>query len=331
MRIGIHPPFKAKDGTYLDAEAVARRAKMIEDAGLDGIWGGEHLPLPGDLARDMPDMLTHLAAAAVTTKSVELGTCIYCLPLHNKFAAAQRFSSLQAFAPGRVTLGVGTSSQKKEYDAVGLDWDKRFKILRDHVDAINAVFTGGWNGAPEVFDESTFASAKWNSDPAPSPSSNAENVAQRMTMAMAVGRPRIVLGAWASEIQLKRASTSYDGWMTSAGPGTALGGWRKVLSNGLARYRELGGKRAIVSTIQVDLRMPDIPLDDDGSFRLTCSPKTASDRLKLLEDLGYDDVILIPRDYQGNPNPRNILDFSEEDLDQYRALLPRDSRDFREA
>lgn len=322
MRIGINLPRRDRNGQYLDAKQIAARAKLIEDAGIDGIWGGEHIPLPGDLARDSPDTLAYLAVAATATDRIELGTCIYCLPLHNPYAAAQRFSTLQALAPGgRWTFGIGTSSQQKEYEAIGLEWDDRFKRMRSHMRAVHAIYAGGFDGQ-RTQDVDLFPTAHWNTGF----DGSTTIVKNDRTMAMEMGKPRFVLGAWASEIQLKRAATEYDGWMTSAGPGTARGGWKKVFSDGITRYRDLGGTRAMISTMLVDLKMPTTPMPDDGGFILACDLETAQERLHVLAEMGYDDVIIKPVDYQADGNTMQVFDYTKEDLEMYRALVPEDPR-----
>jgi alkanesulfonate monooxygenase SsuD/methylene tetrahydromethanopterin reductase-like flavin-dependent oxidoreductase (luciferase family) len=150
-------------------------------------------------------------------------------------------------------------------------------------------------------------------------------------MAMEVGIPRLVLGAWASDLQLRRAASEYDGWMTSAGPGTARGGWKKVFSEGIKRYRDLGGKRALISTMLIDLKMPDTPMPEDGGFILACTPATAAERLNALAELGFDDVIIKPVNYQRDGNTMEVFDYTSEDLQLYRSLVPKDARDYQAA
>ena len=59
-------------------------------------------------------------------------------------------------------------------------------------------------------------------------------------------------------------------------------------------YRAAGGRRAIVTSIHVDLR-PEGLRGDMGSLakvNLYCNAVEARDRLKRLEDAGFDDAIL---------------------------------------
>lgn len=324
MRIGMWLPLVDKDGALLDGHAIAARAQMIEAAGLEGAWLGDHTPIPGDVDRDLPDPLLYLAICALATSpALELGTCIYSLPLRNKYDAAQRFYTLETIAKGRFTLGLGTGSQKVEYEANGLDWEGRFRRMADHMAGVREIFAGKPVGPlyrqhPALDGPGTSALL----DPA---------VDRGAPWALQVGPPRFALGAWHSPRQLRRAATEYDGWLASASPGSQFGGWKKVLSESIRIYRDLGGGRAIAATVAVDFRGPDVPLADDGAFSLFCSPTEAAERLAMLESLGFDDVILALVNRSAAKERKGLArryDFTAEDLDQIRALTPKDGRDY---
>jgi hypothetical protein len=146
-----------------------------------------------------------------------------------------------------------------------------------------------------------------------------------------VGPPRFALGSWHSPRQLRRAATEYDGWLASASPGAQFGGWRKVLGESIRIYRDFRGRRAIAATVAADFRGPRVPLADDGVFQLFCPPAEAADRLGILESMGFDDVLLFLTDRSLTSRRTGLArryDFSTDDLDQIRALLPRDKRDY---
>ena len=85
---------------------------------------------------------------------------------------------------------------------------------------------------------------------------------------------------------------------------------RVVARAASSRFREAGGKRAIVTNIPVDLKAPTAPLSDDGPYSLRCSPADARARLERLAEFGFDDAVLV------------IEDASEENLRAVRALWP---------
>jgi hypothetical protein len=134
------------------------------------------------------------------------------------------------------------------------------------------------------------------------------------------GKPRFVLGAWHSELSLRRAVDEYDGWMCSAGRTNYT-----IMAQAIERYRRLGGGRALVSTCPVDLSAPTEPLLDDDQFHLRCAPDEAARRLRRLAELGFDDVLLVMADHTGRTAMFDV-DYDLEMLQRIRALLPRDGR-----
>ena len=67
-------------------------------------------------------------------------------------------------------------------------------------------------------------------------------------------------------------------------------------------------------------------LADDGVFDLQCGPKSAAERIQILLELGYDDLIVVPRDSESG---FSSLAFSRENLEAIRALVPADDHDYR--
>jgi hypothetical protein len=232
---------------------------------------------------------------------VELGTAIYVVPLRERYDLAQRFVTLQTLSPNRFTLGVGTGSSSREYELTGHVFEDRFKALREDMSIIRSVCEGRPNDLPGALKEGP----QWGEE---------------------VGPPRFVLGAWHSDLQLKRAAADYDGWMASAGGLTRIGGW-KNMREAIKRYRDLGGTRALIATVNVDLRAPTSKPGDNDPFFLECSAAEATARLQYAEQLGYDDVILNKTD-RAHPIPGMgyMHDFTAEELEEIRSLMPKDSR-----
>ena len=73
--------------------------------------------------------------------------------------------------------------------------------------------------------------------------------------------------------------------------------WQLIITGILELLaRSFGGHRAILTSIHADVR----PEDKRGKiftpalFNLHCSPAEARDRLKRLEDAGFDDAVMYP-------------------------------------
>jgi alkanesulfonate monooxygenase SsuD/methylene tetrahydromethanopterin reductase-like flavin-dependent oxidoreductase (luciferase family) len=290
MRLGIHSPFKGPDGEVRTAEGVIADSRAIEAAGFDGIWIGDGLA-----AMARPDTLSWLLTAGVATQHIEVGTCIYQVPLRNPVELAQRLMTIHTLLKGRFTLGVGSGSGDRGYKAVGGDFDHRFKKLREDLKVIRALCNGEKVGDANLF---------------PWPA--------------ALGGPPIVIGAWQNPKWMQRAATQYDGWMCSGSFHRSKGRGDETTFNSLRetlqRYRDMGGKRAMISSVMVDLTQPESHLADDEPFQVRCGPESAAERLGKLEDMGWDDVLLV----KAQPG-RSLYeaDLSAEDLATLRGLVKR--------
>ena len=283
MRLGINLPFRSADGQPLDVAGIAERARRIEAAGFDSIWIPDTL-LP--VSQPRPDPMAWLLVAATATTRLELGTSICIVPTRNTVDLAQRVLTLHLVTGGRFTFGVGAGSTPGAHDAAGVDFEQRFRMLHESVDTIRRLVQGEQVGAA-------------NLSPWPE----------------ALGGPPILLGAWSSEVSLRKAVRSYDGWICSAGRTTLA-----VITEGIKRYRDLGGTRAVVASCPVDLSQPTKPLDADAPFNLMCQPEDAAERLHMLMELGFDDVALVK--YDGATTARRYeVDSTVEQLEQIRSLL----------
>jgi Luciferase-like monooxygenase len=299
MRLALNMPLLDSGGAALDAAGIQRRAVAMEQAGFDGIWLGDSFS-PG---MTRPDPLMWLLVAAAATTRIEVGTSILIVPLRDPVELAQRLLTLQQLTGGRFTVGVGSGSTRNNYEALGRDFDTRFRQLNSDLEVIRALCRGEHAGQAFL-------------NPWPT----------------AVPGPPIVIGAWHSGIWLKRAVEQYDGWMCSAGR-TNL----RTMKEAIKRYRDLGGKRAIISSCMIDLTAPSTPMGEDDPFHLRCEPAEAADRLRRVAELGFDDVLLVKSDHarsrtlHGPAEPGRTLsiyesDYGHEELPLIRSLLEPDPR-----
>ncbi len=138
MRLGINLPFLTKERDAPSLAYVASRAKAVEDAGFDSIWIGDTI----SRGLTWPDPLMYLLAAAAGTRTIELGTAVLEVPLRAPVDLAQRFLTMHALTGGRFSAGVGAGSTKQDYDASGVDFEQRFKLLRQYLDIIRSLCRG---------------------------------------------------------------------------------------------------------------------------------------------------------------------------------------------
>jgi len=69
--------------------------------------------------------LTTLAAAAVVTERVRLGTSVMIAGLHRPLQLAKSFATLDQLSGGRVIVGAGVGWMKEEIELFGVDYERR--------------------------------------------------------------------------------------------------------------------------------------------------------------------------------------------------------------
>ena len=130
---------------------ILDRAKAADAAGIDRLVVSDHVvygenleaygrpELGGALGGKQPtgpdghwlEPLTVLSVVAGITTQIRLGTNILIAALRRPVVLAKTLSTLDVLSGGRVDLGVGVGWQKEEYDAAGLDFEGRGRLL-DH-------------------------------------------------------------------------------------------------------------------------------------------------------------------------------------------------------
>src|SRR6201996_5574873 len=77
------------------------------------------------------DPLVTLTYVAALTERVRLGTSILLAALRRPVVLAKTAATLDVLCAGRLDLGVGVGWQREEYEAAGLDFDGRGRLLND--------------------------------------------------------------------------------------------------------------------------------------------------------------------------------------------------------
>ncbi len=87
---------------YASARSTANLAKIAEDSGWDGIFLGDAIWLQ--------DPMIGLAAAAMSTSRIRLGTMVVPAPLRRPWKLASESLALDHLSNGRLTLGLGAGA-----------------------------------------------------------------------------------------------------------------------------------------------------------------------------------------------------------------------------
>lgn len=146
--VNVGLPFDQLDheGEFVSMAAIREISRAAEEAGFCGGSVTDH-PAPsnnwlengGHHAQD-PFALLGMVAAA--TDRLRLQTGILVLPYRNPFITARAVATLDVFSGGRVVLGVGAGYMKKEYAALGVDFEARNDLMDEFILAMKAAWTG---------------------------------------------------------------------------------------------------------------------------------------------------------------------------------------------
>jgi alkanesulfonate monooxygenase len=124
-----------------DPQALIAYAAKAEVLGYDSIWVWDHILLGVDPPFPIIDSLTLLAAVAARTSTIKLGTGVLVLPLRNPVVLAKELASLDLIAGGRLLLGMASGWYKREFDAVGVPFDQRGRIMNRNLEILRRLWT----------------------------------------------------------------------------------------------------------------------------------------------------------------------------------------------
>jgi probable F420-dependent oxidoreductase len=150
MQVGVSVFLTEKSGPIGD---IARAA---EEAGFESFWLPEHMLMPvhynfeyqrtpdGKIPESfahLPDPFIALAMAAQATQRLKLATGICILPQRNVVATAKAAATLDFYSNGRLIVGVGAGWFPEEATIMGVEFGRRWQILRETAEAMRKLWT----------------------------------------------------------------------------------------------------------------------------------------------------------------------------------------------
>jgi len=144
-------------GSFLPPDQWRRLGDLAvaaEGAGVDRLVVVDHVTMGDDTSGyqwgrfpttpDAPwlEPLTVIAAMAALTERVRFGTGVLLAGLRGPTVLAKTAATLDVMSGGRLELGVATGWQRSEYDAAGLRWEDRGRILDNALSTCRALWQG---------------------------------------------------------------------------------------------------------------------------------------------------------------------------------------------
>ena len=126
-------------------EELVARARLAEEAGLDGVWVFDHFTaLYGDPGGPCLEGWTLLAALAAETSRVRLGTLVTGMTYRHPSVLATEVVTVDHVSSGRVECAIGAAWNEPEHRSLGIAFPpagERMDRLEEGVQVLRALFS----------------------------------------------------------------------------------------------------------------------------------------------------------------------------------------------
>ena len=176
MKFGIPIGNFGTYGKYGDISDVVDTAERAELLGFDSVWVHDHIFMPARIGsrypynesgvagfayhQDIFDPIATMAAVAVRTSQVQIGTSVLIIPYRDPLVQAQMIATLDRLSHGRIVLGIGVGWMQDEFEALGLGGEpftRRGAVTDEWMQIAQAAWTGdgpiSYEGEFRSFDE----------------------------------------------------------------------------------------------------------------------------------------------------------------------------------
>jgi alkanesulfonate monooxygenase SsuD/methylene tetrahydromethanopterin reductase-like flavin-dependent oxidoreductase (luciferase family) len=179
VELGVHLPLMEFGDEGQSLGRLTRAVEAARDCGLAAVSANDHFLFQTPWL----DGPTALAAVLDRTGDMELATTVSLVSLRGPVQLAKTLAALDVLSGGRLIAGVGPGSSRRDYEAVGVPYDQRWRRFEEATARLRSLLRA-------------------DSELAPAPP-------------RAGGVP-LWLASWGSEAGLRRVARLGDGWFASA-------------------------------------------------------------------------------------------------------------------
>jgi len=192
MDFRLHLPLIDFGGNPFTLNHLIAYAETGQQLGFRALATNDHMVF----SKPWLDGPTALAAVLSHSGSMALATTVSLPIIRGPVPLAKTLGAIDRLSGGRLIACVGPGSSARDYAAVGITFDERWKRLDEAVQALRAL----WNQESPVFRGNFY---------------NTEGIVLEPFPAQKSGPP-IWVGSWGSTAGLRRTARLADGWLASA-------------------------------------------------------------------------------------------------------------------
>jgi len=191
MEYGAHLPlidFSGKGFSLADLRAYAQRASEL---GYKFLCANDHFLF----SKPWLDGPTALAAVVEASGSMTLATTV-CIPVvRGPIATAKTLGAIDLLSGGRLIIGVGPGSSERDYIAVGVAFEERWRRFEEVIPTLRSLLSPNSGDFSGTF----YSTQDISLEPKPAQQSG----------------PQLWVASWGSKAGLRRVARQGDGWLAS--------------------------------------------------------------------------------------------------------------------
>jgi len=193
MDLGIHLPLMQFGDEGLSLGRLEQAVDAAREGGLAAVSANDHFVF----STPWLDGPTALASVIERTGDMTLATTVSLAVLRGPVPLAKTLTALDVLSEGRLIAALGPGSSKRDYDALGVPFDERWKRFDEAITTLRALLER--KPRPEG---ASYYRVPSDVELAPAPRQGH-------------GIP-LWIGSWGSNAGLRRVARAGDGWLASA-------------------------------------------------------------------------------------------------------------------